>query len=461
MKKPLSLTFRLFLCVSALNLMTMLVIGLLSLRSIHINVSEDYDAQLITEASILWEVLEENSKNGALEAIKAETFDVEHSTALMEHEEQDSMMDYAQWRAFRVWKGDKILMDSDSTNIFSSDPVPAGFSTIKVGNDTWRAFSLHDKSNNLVVATFENLHDRDILRLDILLDVLAPLIIMLPILALLFSFGVGFGLKDLRKVAHRIATRSFTDLSRLESNDLPKELKPLTQSVNQLLASLEASLAHEREFIDHAAHELRTPLSALKLQAQLLTKSMKDPQSGPLLDELLASVNRTAKLVDQLLLLSRVSQQEIHLESVNIHNVLKEAISMLSGQVSEKNLHLAFECGTSLTIASQPELMRTLFATILDNAVKYTPKDGNINISVETSSERVTVNFADSGEGISEDQRTQVFDRFYRIPTTKQSGSGLGLAIAKQIAQMLNAEIYLKTPEIGKGLLVSIVFSLT
>jgi len=459
MKKPLSLTFRLFLCVAALNLLTMIVIGLLSLRSININISEDYDAQLITEASILWEILEEDSKDGTMNSFKTEPLDVENSTALMDSSEKDSMLDYAQWRAFRVWKGDKIVVFSDNTTIFPSTPLPAGFSTVKVGNDTWRAFSLHDEKNDLIVTTYENLRDRNILQEDIFLDVLTPLVIMLPVLGLLISFGVGFGIKDLRKVASRIARRTPADLSRLESSDLPKELTPLTTSVNQLLETLEASLAHEREFIDHAAHELRTPLSALKLQAQLLAKSIKDSESNQLVDELLVSVNRTAKLVDQLLLLSRVSQQDIQLEKVIVRNVLDEAIGMVAARIADKNLELTLTCDGTLTIQSQPELLRTLFGTLIDNAVKYTPKDGTITILVEKREDRVSVHITDSGEGISEEERARVFDRFYRIPTTKQSGSGLGLAIARQIAQMLGADIALTTPETGRGLRVSIEFS--
>lgn len=458
-QKPLSLTFRLFLCIAALNLVTMIVIGLLALRSITLNINEDYDAQLITEASILWEILEEDSKNGAMQAFNVITFDLEKSTPLMEHADIDSMMDYGQWRAFRVWQRNKVVMNSDNASIFPPGPLPAGFSTLNIGSDTWRAFSLHDENNELIVTTFENLRDRNILQKDILLDVLAPLVATLPILGLLFSFGVGFGLKDLRKVASRIATRSSSDLSRLESSDLPKELVPLTTSVNQLLATLEASLAHEREFIDHAAHELRTPLSALKLQAQLLAKSIKDPDTSILMEELLASVNRTAKLIDQLLLLSRMTQQDIQMEKVNIQSVINEAIGMVAMRIADKNLQLTLACDDTHTILSQPDLLRTLLGTLLDNAVKYTPQNGDITLAVTQTKIQTIVTLTDSGEGISEAERERVFDRFYRIPTTKQSGSGLGLAIAKQIAQMLGADITLTTPESGRGLCVSIAFT--
>ena len=276
MKKPLSLTFRLFLCVSALNIVTMVVMGLLGLRSANINIAEDYDAQLITEASILWDILEEDSKNGSMEAFKAESFDAEETAPLLERIEQDSMLDYAQWRAFSVWRKDgNLVMHSDNTDEMPPNRYRKDFPTLTIGTEMWRAFSLHDEQNGLVVETFENLHNREILQRDILFGVVGPLVVMLPVLGLLFSIGIGFGLKDLRKLAKpsgdTLSVRSFAP--RIERSSQRTQTAG-THAVNTLLAKLEASLAHEREFIDHAAHELRTPLSALKLQAQLLAKSL-------------------------------------------------------------------------------------------------------------------------------------------------------------------------------------------
>ena len=459
LKKPMSLTLRLFLCVAALNILTMVVIGLLALRSMKINIGEVADAQLITEASTLWEILEEDSKDGKIDAFRPDGFDMEKSGEFMEREDQDSMLDYAQYRAFLVWKDAHIVMHSDNTKAFPLKPLPAGFSNIMVDGSEWRAFSLIDPANNLVVATFENLNDRDILKLDIFLDILTPLVITLPILALIFSFGVGIGLRDLHALTKRIASRSFSDLSSLDAGDLPKELKPLTKALNHLLSTLKASLTHEREFIDHAAHELRTPLSALKLQTQLLTKSIKDPQTMQQLDELHASVNRTARLVDQLLLLSRVSQQEILFEKVSLGDVIKEIISHYAVRIADKNIALTLNAQGPLPLHSQSDLLHTLIGTILDNAIKYTPKDGDIIIDASQSNGITKVTITDSGEGIPEYEREKVFDRFYRLPATKQSGSGLGLAIAKQIATMLGADISLETPKNTKGLSVLITFS--
>ncbi len=456
--KPSSLTLRLFLCVSALNVVTMIVMGLLSLRSSNLNISEDYDAQLITEASILWEILEEGSKDGSIGTFKEEGFDVEDTLPLLGRMEKDSMLDYAQWRAFRVWKGSNIAMHSDNTENFPPQPLPPGLTNVTIGRDVWRAFSLHDPKNDIIVTTFENLHNRDILQRDILLDVLTPLLVMLPLLAILFSLGVGYGLRELRHLANRLATRSSSDLSRLAADDIPKELRPLVLAVNTLLGKLEGALAHEREFIDHAAHELRTPLSALKLQAQMLAGSLKDPKPQACLDELLASVDRTSRLVDQLLLLSRVAQQEIMLERVNVHEAVKETIGIYAVRIVDKHIALVLHSDEGLYIEAQPELLRILIGAILDNAIKYTPAYGEIVVTVERRDDHARVAITDSGEGIPEEERGRVFDRFYRMSHTKQSGSGLGLAIASQIAGQLHAAITLETPSSGKGLRVVIDF---
>lgn len=453
MKAP-SLTLRLFLSICALNIITMLIVGLLGMRSANINISEEYDAQLITEASVLWEILEEDAKNGTIDAFGIESFNAEHSGRLLHDLERSSLLDYAQWRAFRVWQDDKVMMHSDNTDDMPPVPAAEGFSDVTINSEVWRVFALHDPQHKVVVETFENLRSRKILQWDILFDVLGPLLVMLPLLGLLFSGAIRLALTSLRNLARQLSTRSPLDLSRLPSEPIPRELRPLTKAVNTLLASLEHSLAHEREFIDHAAHELRTPLSALKLQAQMLAKSAKDAESPALINELLASVDRTARLVDQLLLLSRVTQQEIRLEPVELHDAVKEVIGMYAVRVVDKHINIDFRGEGNLMVSVQPELLRTLIGTILDNAIKYTPPQGDILVSIEDN--RLII--SDSGEGIPEAERVRVFDRFYRVADTKQAGSGLGLAIANQIAHLLHASITLETPSSGNGLRVVIAF---
>ncbi len=457
-RKPMSLTWRLFLCVSGLNIITMIIVGVLGLHSANINISEDYDAQLITEATILWEIVEEDSNDARMSAFEIETFDVEHTSQLLERFEESSMLDYAQWRAFRVWYKGKLVMHSDNADIFPMEIMPHGFNNLVVGKDTWRAFSIHDNTNDLIVTTFENLRNRELMQRDIMLDIIVPLLVALPLLGIIFSIGIGFGLKGLTRLAGKLATRSAADFSYLESGDLPKELKPLADSINTLLSKLEGALGHEREFIDHAAHELRTPLSALKLQAQLLSKSVREPSCESLLTELLASVDRTAKLVDQLLLMSRVSNQKIVLGHVVVSLVMQEALGMVATRIVDKDLRLNFQSEDGLSVLAQPDLLRTFFGTIIDNAIKYTPRGGDIDISLTQETSHVLISITDSGEGIPEAERTRVFDRFYRISGSIQPGSGLGLAIASQIAELLAATIDIETPENGKGLRVLIRF---
>jgi two-component system sensor histidine kinase QseC len=446
-KKPMSLTLRLFLSIATLNILAMGFVAILGLHSANNKIAEEYDAQLITEASVLWQIMHEDVREGNFEE-----YNIGSETPLLEKIQVESLLKYAQWRAFRVWKDDKAVIRSDNTDTMPTSPTAAGFSEVTIAGETWRIFSMHVPDEGIVVETFENLHNRELLQKDILFGVVGPLTVMLPLLGLLFSFGIGFGLKSLHKLARRLSTRSPADLSRLPSNDIPPELKPLANAVNTLLAKLETSIIHEREFIDHAAHELRTPLSALKLQAQILAKSLQDPM---LVDELLTGVDRTSKLVDQLLLLSRVAQQDIQLERIDLYNVVKEAIGMHALRIVDKNLTLDLSGDENATTHTQPELLRTLISTLLDNAIKYPPKGGDIAVTVTQKSITIT----DTGPGIPEAERPHVFDRFYRISGTKQPGSGLGLAIASQIAGQLNATIRLETPESHAGLRVVIILA--
>jgi signal transduction histidine kinase len=438
--------------VLSLNVVAMCVVGMLGLRSSDIEIAQEYDAQMITETNVLWQLTREDIKQGDFEE-----FDLDSASPVLEKTQLEELQKYAQWRAFRVWKGDHIVIRSDNAASIPDIPVAAGFSSVSDGKETWRAFSLH--SDDVVVETFENLRNRELLQHDIFLGIAGPLLVILPLLGLLFSLAIRFGLQGLYRLAERLSTRTPSDLALLPSGDMPRELRPLTLAVNTLLAKLESALAHESEFIDHAAHELRTPLSALKLQAQMLARSIQTTESKALLDELLASVDRTSRLVDQMLLLSRVTQQDIALEPVSLHSSAKEAVGMVAIRIVDKSINLTLDSDDGALVQAQPELLRILIGVILDNAIKYTPAYGDITIATGMIDGHATLSISDTGRGIPLSERQQVFNRFYRMADTYQSGSGLGLAIANQIAVLFGATITLETAASGYGLKAIVTFA--
>ena len=218
-------------------------------------------------------------------------------------------------------------------------------------------------------------------------------------------------------------------------------------------------MAHEREFVDHAAHELKTPLTALKLQTQLIAKTLGDKPERKEVDELLLSVNRTARLVDQLLQLSRLSSQVITLSKINLYEVAKEVAALHAVSALQKNITLSLEGEETLMISAQPELLGTLIGTLLENAIKYTPENGSVAIKTEKLTSKAILIITDTGPGIPEDQRDRVFERFYRMNENNQPGSGLGLAIAQQVVMLLNATISLESSP-GEGLSAILRFNL-
>ena len=449
-----SLTFRLFFCLTGLIIFSLLLVALLGLRSANSEITDDYDAQLITESIVIWQLTHEHIQPNA-----AEEYGISDHVPWIQPSDQEIVEEYAQWRGYRIWKDGKIALESDNIGDLPKQPDPAGFSNIKAGKEKWRVYAMHVPEDHMVVEAFENLRNRKILQDDILAGIAVPAFIILPLLALLLYFGIRYGLQHLYVLARKLEARTPNDLARLNVGNTATELRPLVGSINHLLDKLEISMRHEREFVDHAAHELRTPLTALKLQAQLIAKSLRNPSEKRAVDELLLSVNRTARLVNQLLQLSRLSHQTLVLSSLNLGNIAKEVIVAHALTALDKNITLSLENDESVVVQGQYELLATLIGTILENAIKYTPDGGSVIAHIGNENGCPMLKIIDTGPGIPESERSHVFERFYRTDESDQPGSGLGLAIARQIADLMSATIHLDSTSLpGTGLIVRIHF---
>jgi len=449
-----SLTFRLFFCLTGLIILSLLLFALLGLRSANSEITEDYDAQLITESIVIWQLTHEHIQVNA-----AEEYGISDHIPWIQPMDQEIVEEYAQWRGYRIWKDGKIALESDNIGDLPQRPAPPGFSNIKSGKEKWRVYAMHVPEDHMVVEAVENLRNRQILQDGILTGIVVPAFIILPLLAVLLYFGIRYGLRQLYILARKLELRTPNDLARLDAKNTATELGPLVGSINHLLGKLEISMAHEREFVDHAAHELRTPLTALKLQAQLIAKSLCNPSDRKAVDELLLSVNRAARLVDQLLQLSRLSYQSLLLNPVNLSEIAKEVIRAHALPALGKHITLSLEQDETVMVQGQHELLSTLIGTILENAIKYTPESGSVNIGIKHDVDHALLTITDTGPGIPESERPHVFERFYRADESDQPGSGLGLAIARQIADLMNATIDLGESDLpDSGLIVTVRF---
>ncbi len=415
-------------------------------------IGEVYDSELITAANVLW--------------LLNRDYKVDHPTIQMGTQSIDlddmdpsALDEYAQWRSFRVIKNGKILIESDNARPASEPPGPEGFTSFRTDGEKWRSYTLHVPEEHTVVEVAERIEARSDLILRISEGLLWPLMLVLPVIGVLIWRGVHLGLVDLRRFTIAIKKRSPNDLSRLSAEYVPVELTPLAEGLNQLLGKLEAAAEHERVFMDNAAHELRTPLAALSIQAQVALSATSEAERMATLEDLAGGVSRAARLVDQMLLLSRLKYQLKAFQTLNVSKSLRNVIKEYVPLALQKRIELTLKGDEAAVILTQEDLLHTMIGNLLDNAIKYTPEGGRIRVKVAFVEGRVEISISDTGPGIPESEHDRVFDRFYRSEEHLAPGSGLGLAIVKHIADLLQVEIALKSREKATGLSVRLYFN--
>lgn len=288
-----------------------------------------------------------------------------------------------------------------------------------------------------------------------------PVVATLPPLGLLIWLIVGYGLSPLRQLARQLHDKRADDLGALPVDRQPYELRQLIASTNDLLRRLEASFAREKHFASDAAHELRTPISALKVHLHNLAQHL--PEGHHELQQVQQSVERMGKLIEQILTLNRTTPDLYitNFTAVDLHALAQEYIADNYSRFEEKNLAVELH-GHPAWLQGNRFALETLVQNLLDNACKYTPAGGQIRVTADTREGSVVLTVEDSGPGIPEDQQERIFDRFYRIGGDQHDsgviGSGLGLSIVRHIAELHHANIKLQRSSLDGGLSVSVIF---
>jgi two-component system, OmpR family, sensor kinase len=294
---------------------------------------------------------------------------------------------------------------------------------------------------------------------ELALQTLKPFALLLPVLALLIWFAVGLALEPLRRLTAQVKVRRVDALDALPAEPLPDEVQPLVLALNDLLARLRAALGRERAFMADAAHELRTPLTALYLQLGMLARASGEAEREAAMSTLSAGVQRAIHLIEQMLMLAR---QEPRADSsrvpVRLDELAREIVTELVPLADAGHIDLGVSAAQAVTIAGDPDALRTLLRNLIDNAVRYSPAGGRVDVAVERTAGAAHLTVSDNGPGIPPEERKRVLDRFYRRAGTAPSGSGLGLAIVKAIADAHGATVALTEGPSGNGLAVSVSF---
>lgn len=333
-----------------------------------------------------------------------------------------------------------------------------GFADVRTADGDWRVFSEFLGTNVVQLAQPQRV--RRTIAARTALSTVAPMLLLFPLLGILVWWLVGRGLRPLRRVAVEVGLRGSHALGPVSPARLPEEVAPLVGALNELLARLDVALTAQRDFVADAAHELRTPLAALQLQIQLAERAISDAERQAAFVDLKSGLARASHLVQQLLTLARQEPGAFHqaATTVRLDELARRTVGEFALLAAERGLDLGVAECAAASISGQPEALRILLGNLLDNALRYTPAGGRVDVSLTQEAGKVMLRVVDNGPGIPEAELTRVLDRFYRVPGSQAQGSGLGLAIVQQIVLAHGGRLSLSNCESG-GLQVEVVFA--
>lgn len=334
-----------------------------------------------------------------------------------------------------------------------------GFSDVPARGTTYRVFTM--KSGAQVIQVAQDMAARREMAGTLALRTAGPIAFMAPLSMLLVWWVVSSSLAPVQRVRRQVSERQADDLDEVSEAGLPDEVRPLVHELNLLFARVRQAFDAQKSFVADAAHELRSPLAALKLQVQGLQRASDDGTRELAVTRLHAGIDRATRLVEQLLVLARHQASAgggQRPQPVALGELARQAVADMAGAAQSRRIDVGVSRADEGAFLGYPDAMRILVRNLLDNAVKYAPDGGTVDVEVQRSGDAWVLEVHDSGPGIDEADRERVFDRFYRVAGSQATGSGLGLAIVKSIADVHGATLVLgRSARLG-GLSVSVRF---
>ncbi len=361
----------------------------------------------------------------------------------------------------QVWTADGLRVFQSAPRAALPQRAVLGFSDVKAHGSTYRVFSMQSRSQTIQVA--QDMAARREMAGTLALRTMVPIAVMAPLLMLVVWWVVSLSLAPVSRVRRQVANRQADDLSAVSEVDLPDEIRPLVQELNLLFGRVREAFDAQKNFVADAAHELRSPLAALKLQVQGLQRATDDAARDLAVSRLAAGIDRATRLVEQLLVLARHQASAatgLKPEPMSLAETARLAVTDAVPAAQSRRTDVGLTQADEGLIAGQPEALRILIRNLLDNAVKYTPAGGKVDLEIVREAGAMRLSVEDSGPGIADADRERVLDRFYRVAGTETTGSGLGLAIVRSIAEMHGARLRLGHSERLGGLRVDVTFPL-
>jgi two-component system OmpR family sensor kinase/two-component system sensor histidine kinase QseC len=353
------------------------------------------------------------------------------------------------------------IWDVFGTRIYSPglpflDKAILGYSDLTVQNERWRVYAVVTRTAVIQVAQPWSVREK--LAREAALRIVLPLLLLLLLMAAAAAWIVTRAMRPLKGLTTQIEHRDAHSLTPLVAADLPTEVAPLVAELNQLLARVAGAFESQRAFVADAAHELRSPLTALSLHLQLLERARADPDRQLAITRLREAIDRASHLAAQLLTLARNEPDtpDIEREPCALEVIARAAAADVGPLAEQRRIRIEVDAEPA-RVKADADALRILVRNLIDNAVRYAPETSIVQVRVHGGPQRTMLEVSDQGPGIPPADRTRAFARFYRAPDAVEGGSGLGLAIVKAIADRHDAEVTL-TDAIPRGLRVVVSF---
>jgi two-component system sensor histidine kinase QseC len=372
---------------------------------------------------------------------------------------------YAPKVAFQVWHEGRLAMRSSNAPAEPMAKSTRGFETLTLNDTRWRVFATHGAKRDIQVYVGEQLDSRSSILQGMLRGLLGPMLLALPLMALLLWWAVRRGLLPLHRIGQAIAQREPRALQPIAADaageNMPSELAPLVDALNGLFERIVTMLDSERRFTADAAHELRTPIAAIRAQAQVAQGAGGDEAGRQhALAATLAACDRAARLVDQLLTLARLeSSADGPGDAVDLSHVAREVLAELAPAALARGQAIELEADSAVPVRGSATLLSVLVRNLADNALRYSPDGARVVVTVHREQGRPVLTVEDSGSGLSDTQQQRLGERFFRVLGTAATGSGLGWSIVRRIAAVHRAEVSAGRSAALGGLSVRVAFA--
>jgi two-component system sensor histidine kinase QseC len=422
---------------------------------------ELFDARLATSARVLEAFLARQVERSTISAPIVITLPGQIEAA--GHDEPGVLGHYYETKiAFQVWDSDgRLLVRSASAPTTRFAPLAAGFSDQRYEQHPWRVFTL--RSGDVWIQVAERDDARSELSEKLALAAVVPLIGGTIVLLVLLSLLIRYGLAPLANLAQQIEARQPDAVTPVQLPRAPAEIAPVLDALNGLLRRVRDALERERRFTADAAHELRTPLAALKVHAQNVMRATTPAERQASLERMLTGLDRTVRLTEQMLAYSRAAAAgELVHTNVPLRPLVSEAVEQLQPRIRERVLRIDVACEPANEVGEvrgDRQKLASLVGNLLDNAVRYATEGSAIEVALRRTGHEISLAVTDEGPGIAPELRERVLESYYRIPGSAGSGSGLGLAIVNEVALAHGARVEIGAGTGGKGTRVTVRFS--